>query len=127
MMRREWRALGHAEPTHSNDRASKAFELFLPDLTRAAMKATPEVTPEVAKLILILEGAMGRGELMAELGLKDEKHFREQYQQTVMSLELIEMTIPDRPRSSKQRYRLTESGSRWKAKLMSMAKEKGME
>jgi len=53
---------------------------------------------------------MRRGEIMAALGLKDEKHFREHYQQAGISLGVIEMTIPDKPNSSKQRYRLTELG-----------------
>lgn len=35
---------------------------------------------------------------------------------------LIEMTIPDKPRSSKQKYRLTPKG---KAVLASLAKKKG--
>jgi len=55
-------------------------------------------------------GEMSRGEIMDGLGLKDEKHFREHYQQTGISLGVIEMTIPDKPQSSKQRYRLTEKG-----------------
>ncbi|WP_049824431.1 Fic family protein [Desulfurivibrio alkaliphilus] len=47
---------------------------------------------------------------MSKLGLTDEKHFREHYQQTSIKLGLIEMTIPDKPTSSKQKYRLTEKG-----------------
>ncbi len=47
---------------------------------------------------------------MRALGLKDEKHFRQHYQQAAMALGLIEMTIPDKPRSRLQRYQLTEAG-----------------
>jgi len=71
---------------------------------------TPEVTPEVKRILVALYGDMIRGELMGALGLKDEKHFREHYQQVGIALGLIQMTIPDKPRSSKQRYRLTEKG-----------------
>ncbi|BBI53894.1 hypothetical protein HORIV_63150 [Vreelandella olivaria] len=53
---------------------------------------------------------MGRAELMAELGLQDEKHFRERYQQIAMKQGLIEMTVPDKPRSRLQKYRLTVLG-----------------
>ena len=53
---------------------------------------------------------MTRGEIQERLGLKDEKHFRENYQQVGVKLGLIEMTIPDKPRSSKQKYRLTDKG-----------------
>ncbi len=44
--------------------------------------------------------------------LPDEKHFREHYQQPAVVMGLIEMTIPDKPRSSKQKYRLTDAGKR---------------
>lgn len=80
-------------------------------------QVTPEVTPAVTpavmkmlKVLKVLNGEMRRGEIMASLGLKDEKHFREHYQQAGISLGVIEMTIPDKPNSSKQRYRLTELG-----------------
>ena len=53
---------------------------------------------------------MSRGEIMTKLRLKDEKHFREHYQQAGITLGVIAMTLPDKPRSSKQRYRLTEQG-----------------
>jgi ATP-dependent DNA helicase RecG len=44
--------------------------------------------------------------------LKDEKYFRDNYQQVAVRLGLIEMTIPDKPHSSKQRYRITPLGKK---------------
>ena len=73
-------------------------------------EVTPEVTPEVAKLLVVLVGDMGRTELMGALGLKDEKHFREHYQKTAINQGLVEMTIPSKPRSRLQKYRLTPLG-----------------
>lgn len=73
-------------------------------------EAAPEATPEVKRLLGVLVGEMGRAELMTALGLKDEKHFREHYQKTSIAQGLIEMTIPDKPRSPNQRYRLTPLG-----------------
>jgi len=73
-------------------------------------EVTREVTPEVRKLLGVLKEAMGRKEIMSELGLKDEKHFRESYQQKAMQAGLIEYTIPDKPQSSLQKYRLTNKG-----------------
>jgi len=63
---------------------------------------TPELTPEVKKLLNIMQGEMSRGDLMTAPGLKDEKHFRERYQQAGVAPGVIEMTIPDKPRISKQ-------------------------
>ena len=61
----------------------------------------------------VITGEMTRGEIQEKLGLKDEKHFRENCQQAGVKLGLIEMTIPDRPRSSKQKYRITKKGREW--------------
>ncbi|OYY25191.1 MAG: cell filamentation protein Fic [Thiotrichales bacterium 35-46-9] len=58
---------------------------------------------------------------MDSLGLKDEKHFRENYQQTAISHGFIEMTLPDKPNSRLQKYRLTPHG---KAYLQQINKEK---
>jgi len=75
-------------------------------------EAAPDVTPEVRRMLSVISGEMTRGEIQEKLGLKDEKHFRENYQQVAVKLGLVEMTIPDKPRSSKQKYRLTEKGRR---------------
>ena len=82
----------------------------IPQTGGKSMAGKPEVTPEVARMLRVLEREMNRTEIMNALGLNDEKHFREHYQQTAVAAGLIEMTIPDKPRSSKQRYRLTAPG-----------------
>jgi len=78
--------------------------------TKSPTKFTPEVTPEVRRLLAVITGEMTRGEIQERLGLKDEKHFRKNYQQVGVKLGLIEMTIPDKPLSSRQKYRLTDKG-----------------
>lgn len=45
------------------------------------------------------------------IGLKHEDHFREAYLLPALAANVIAMTQPDKPLSSKQRYRLTERGS----------------
>ena len=71
---------------------------------------TPEVTPEVKRMINVLHGEMTRVQIMQALGLKDEKHFRTAYQQAGIAFNVIEMTIPDKPNSRLQKYRLTPIG-----------------
>lgn len=73
-------------------------------------EVTPEVTPEVTRMLEVMTGEMTRGEIQKALDLRDEKHFREHYQQVAVKLGLIAMTIPDKPRSRLQKYRLTEKG-----------------
>ena len=60
----------------------------------------------------MITGKMSRIDIMTALGLKDEKHFRENYQQTGIATGVIEMTVPDKPKSSKQKYRLTNAGKK---------------
>jgi hypothetical protein len=47
---------------------------------------------------------------MANLGLKDRMHFANEYLQPALDAGLVEMTIPDKPQSSKQKYRITDAG-----------------
>ncbi len=72
-------------------------------------EVTGEVTPEV-RLLQGISGEMTRRQIQGALNLKHEEHFRNAYLLPALQSGLIEMTIPDKPRSSKQRYRLTPAG-----------------
>ena len=74
-------------------------------LQRPPDAPAPEVTPEV-RLVQVLVGEMTRQQLQQALGLKDDDHFRKAYLQPALDAGLIEMTVPDKPRSSRQKYRL---------------------
>ncbi len=47
---------------------------------------------------------------MLKPGLKDRLHFVREYLSPALKAGLIEMTIPDKPNSRLQKYRLTEAG-----------------
>ena len=81
--------------------------------TETTGEVTVDVTVEVEKLLLAIQGEMKRAEIQTVLQLKHADHFREHYLQPALSTGLLEMTTPDKPRSSKQRYRLTPSGLQW--------------
>ncbi len=85
------------------------LRMILDTMTTSTPEATLEVTPEV-RLISVLTGEMTRQQLKEGLGLKDDEHFRKAYLLPALDARLIEMTIPDKPRSSKQKYRLTDKG-----------------
>ncbi len=70
----------------------------------------PHVTPLVGRLIEVLQGEMSRVELMAALGLADRRHFSRSYLQPGLDANLVEMTLPDSPRSRRQKYQLTALG-----------------
>jgi ATP-dependent DNA helicase RecG len=53
---------------------------------------------------------MLRRELQEKLDLKDNEHFRKHYLLPALNGGFVEMTMPDKPKSSSQAYRLTETG-----------------
>jgi hypothetical protein len=65
-------------------------------------------------LLLAMDGEMARETLQNLLRLQDRKSFRERYLGPALAGGLVEMTIPDKPTSRLQRYRLTETGRRWR-------------
>jgi predicted transcriptional regulator len=64
-----------------------------------------------------MEGDMKRQEIQTALGLKHEDHFRETYIVPALKAGVVEMTIPEKPRSSKRRYRITSKGKEIQRKL----------
>ncbi len=55
---------------------------------------------------------LNHDELQQALELKDRKSFRKRYVQPALEIGLIEMTIPNKPNSRLQQYRLTELGQK---------------
>lgn len=67
-------------------------------------------TPQVDELLAVIQREMNREALQAALGLSDHKSFLERYLQPALADGLIAMTIPDKPNSRLQKYRLTDIG-----------------
>ncbi|NMB37284.1 MAG: transcriptional regulator, partial [Bacteroidales bacterium] len=76
-----------------------------------------QVTDQVKELIRVINGEMGRQELQTKLGLSHRENFRSNYLKPALEQGIVEMTIPDKPNSSLQKYRLTILGKQLKAKL----------
>jgi ATP-dependent DNA helicase RecG len=82
------------------------------DLGRASSQVGPKSVLSVAQVqVLEIAGVPSNlPELMAPSGLKNKTRFRDQVIVPLLDAGLLEMTIPDKPRSSKQQYRITEAG-----------------
>ncbi|MCX5797949.1 MAG: transcriptional regulator, partial [Elusimicrobia bacterium] len=85
----------------------------------AAGDAAGQVTKEVMQLLKACKKEMTRQELQDSLGLKAEENFRQLYLVPALANGLIEMTIPDKPKSRLQKYRLTDKGKTLLASLPS--------
>jgi hypothetical protein len=78
-----------------------------PQVPRKYRTSTPQVR---AMLFEAAAGDASRMQLQTAAGIRDREHFRQEYLKPLLDSGLLEMTIPDKPRSSKQRYRLTATG-----------------
>ena len=81
-------------------------------------QVTGQVAEEVARLVLVLDGVMKRADIQQALGLKHRDNFRDGYLLPALATGLVVMTVPDKPRSSRQQYRLTDAGLARRAALL---------
>ena len=80
---------------------------------RSTMEVTREVRPEIARLLPCCSSPRSMRALMTQLGLRNAEHFRLTYLLSALNAGYLERTIPDKPRSSRQQYRLTAKGQAW--------------
>jgi predicted HTH transcriptional regulator len=77
-------------------------------------QVTPQVATQVAKVLgSAVDGARSREELQSAVGMADREHFRKTYVEPLVTAGWLERTIPDKPTSSRQKYRLTDKGRAW--------------
>ncbi len=79
--------------------------------------ASDHASLQVEKLVSILTGEMGRSELQGLLSIRNRDYFRTDYLNPAISNGYIELTIPDKPNSQNQKYRLTAKGVALKDRL----------
>ncbi len=91
------------------------LRMILETVTTTAPQVSPQVSPQVEELLAALQDEMGRDTLQFIMGLSDRKSFRARYLKPALTDGLIEMTIPDKPNSRLQKYRLTDKGRQWLA------------
>lgn len=92
-------------------RLSKAYgETVIPQVTE-------QVTEQVDTLIKVLDKEMDRQEIQNKIGLAHRENFRSNYLKPALEQDFVEMTIPDKPNSRLQRYRLTTEGIKRLEKL----------
>ncbi|MFV0346795.1 MAG: Fic family protein [Bacteroidales bacterium] len=96
---------------------SRSWSKILTEQVPSKYRASTEQVPEqVLELLSVMREEHSRTELMEALGLSHREHFRANYINKALSLGVIELTIPDKPNSSKQKYRLTAKGIECKTK-----------
>ncbi len=88
-----------------------------PERTSSTMQDTiqdaEQVSPEMARLLTICTDVQSQQELMKKLGMRNRPYFSTAYLKQALDTGYIERTIPEKPCSKKQRYRLTMKGRAW--------------
>ncbi|WP_157659121.1 Fic family protein [Thauera butanivorans] len=79
-----------------------------------------QVTAQVGTLLARMKGEMTRQAMQDAVGLAHREHFRKTYLAPALEQGVIEMTLPDKPDSRSQRYRLTSLGQRWLKTALSL-------
>lgn len=89
---------------------------------RTVMDSDP-VNDSVEQLLcLLLEDALSPSVIILALGLKHRHSFKTNYLRPALAKEWIEMTLPDKPNSRLQRYRLTLVGREQAIKIQKRKK-----
>jgi len=112
------RAYGIADPTFTE--ASGAVTVsFKAEVVAGARDLVPgghqvgtksALSQQQVQVLELADVPRALAELMVPSGRTDRTKFRDQVVAPLLEAGLLEMTIPDRPRSSKQQYRVTEAG-----------------
>jgi len=100
-----------AEP---NILGGKALDDIASMLRLPAAQVTAQVTAQVVQVLCAAaSNARTRAELQSAAGIKHREHFRKAYTEPMVSAGWLEQTVPDKPRSRLQKYRLTDKGRAW--------------
>ena len=81
-----------------------------PSKQNTTEQVTEQVSKEIQELIQTCIGTLSRSELQQKLNLKHRVNFTNNYLNPAIKAGFIEMTIPNKPQSSKQKYKLTTKG-----------------
>jgi hypothetical protein len=90
---------------------------FTENFLRLTSPITEQVTEQVRELVHVLDKEMDRQEIQDKLGLWHRENFRQNYLKPALEQGFVEMTLPDKPNSSLQKYRLTLLGKQLKKEM----------
>ena len=105
-------APGAGSPSFIEDDMFTTVVPLAPVASEVTGQVTGQVTPEIARMLGIFKGEMSRQQLQDALDLKSRDNFDKRYLKPAIEMKLIEPTIPDKPNSRLQKYRITQAGQK---------------
>lgn len=110
--RQKYRLTPLGQMTLAGGSASDTPESGLESPTQSPTQSSD---PVERLLSALQDGEKSSDELRNSLAIKHRPTFRQNYLHPALQDELIEYTIPDKPQSRLQKYRLTQTGRAWLA------------
>jgi len=105
--------------SQDNPLAIGNLSLLADALGISAAQVTAQVTAQVARILEAATEAATRETLQEVAAIKHREHFRKAHLEPLLRAGWLERTIPDKPTSRLQKYRLTDKGRAWLAGLQS--------
>lgn len=109
-----WRPAPQATP-QDKTLSSNVLQQLAEVLGMSTPQAAAQVATQVTKALEEATEAVTRETLQEAMAMKDREHFRQAYLEPLVAAAWLERTIPDKPTSPNQKYRLTEKGRAWLA------------
>jgi predicted HTH transcriptional regulator len=95
---------------------NKALDELAAVLGVPATQVTTQVTEQVVRVLTAAAEPASREALQQAVGLQNREHFRQAYVEPLVKCGWLAMTVPDKPTSRLQKYRLTPKGQAWLAR-----------
>jgi predicted HTH transcriptional regulator len=101
--------------TQDNQLENRLLEELAVVLRLPTTQVTTQVAGQVGLLLRAASEPATRESLQDATGLRNREHFRQTYMEPLVAGGWLELTVPDKPTSRLQKYRLTEKGRSWLA------------
>lgn len=103
---------------YDDDHASDHASNHASDHDDSRTNLSNAISVQISNLLQVLNGDMERAKLQEALGIKNRDYFRTDYIKPAITHGYVEPTIPDKPNSRHQKYRLTAKGVQLKEIIM---------
>ena len=105
------------EDQSSTDQVPNKYRASTEQVPGKYRASTGQVAQEIQMVVKVVDGEMKRSDIQGLIDINHRDYFMDHFLKPALNEGFLEMTIPEKPKSSKQRYKLTEKGKALKKAL----------